>query len=373
MNESNNEAPLVQKLEDNAPSPARPGPGFWESVLWCLIFLGGQVCSLLVVAVGVFMLFALGTKDPKAFTDEQLNALKVTTEARAPGVATPMPHAIAESLGWGMVAAQAVSLLMILVVIPWRVGTGWRRQLGVRAPSCMHLLLVLLIVPGFVIMPESVQSLIHWITGWNPHSVGDELSGLFHQFPLVLTLLGVAIGPGIVEEFWCRGFLGRGLCARYGIAAGVFLTSLFFAVMHMNPAQLPAYICMGAYLHFVYLATRSIWPSVLLHAMNNGMAVVFSLVLSPAKAGQPTPIALEVFSFALLVFGSVALWTGRATVQPQSVDTEPTEWKPQYPGISAPPIGSGLRVSRLPISPVAFVFTVVAFTTMLYLGYRYLV
>jgi membrane protease YdiL (CAAX protease family) len=390
MSEPNDDPPLVRKVEDiplvraagEAQPPAeatpvppakRPGPGFWESLLWCVVFLGGQVVGLAVVTVGVFLLFALSANDPKAFTDEQLNGLKAAAEPHAPDTTSPMPQAIAEALGWGMIAAQVVALVLVLVVIPLRVGPGWRRQIGVRRPSGLHLFLVLLIVPGFIVLPDAVQSLFRWLTGWQPNSVSQDLSGLFSQLPLALTLLGVAIGPGIVEEFWCRGFLGRGLCARYGIAAGVFITSLLFALMHMNPAQIPAYLCMGAYLHFVYFATRSIWPAVLLHAMNNGMAVVLSLVLSPEKGDQPAPVVVPLTALALLIFGGVALWTGRAVARPVTASAEPAQWQPEYPGISAPPPGTGLRLEHEAASPVALAFTVVAFAAMLYLGYRFVI
>jgi hypothetical protein len=142
--------------------------------------------------------------------------------------------------------------------------------------------------------------------------------------------------------------------------------------MHMNPAQLPAYFCMGAFLHFVYFATRSIWAPILLHAMNNGTAVLLALTLSPEKADQPTPIVIPIAACALLLFGSVALWTSRAAVQSVTVRPEPTEWTPEYPGISAPPAGTGLRLGREAVSPVAILFALVSFAAVVYAGYRFL-
>lgn len=378
MSEPNNDPPLVIRPPDVADAlpaspPQRLRPGFWEALLWGAVFLAGQIFGLAVTTGAVFAAFALNTNDPKAFTDDQLNALKEAAEAGEKGTAARMPTELAQSLAWGMLAAQVVAVGLVLLVLPWRIGRGWRRQIGVRAPSGLHMLLVLLIVPGFIVLPDAAQSLVRWLTGLEPQSVGQELSGLFSHFPLPLTLLAVAVGPSVVEEFWCRGFLGRGLCARYGIAAGVFITSLLFALMHMNPASIPAYVCMGAYLHFVYFATRSIWAPILLHAMNNGTAVVLALLLSPEKVDQPTPVVVPLAAFALLLFGSVALWTSRAAVRPVSLRPEPSEWQPEYPGISAPPAGTGLRLDREPVSPVALVLTVASFGALAYLFYRLLV
>jgi membrane protease YdiL (CAAX protease family) len=321
----------------------------------------------------VFTVYALSAGDAKKFTDDQLNALKEAAEPGEKGTAARMPAELARSLAWGMLAAQVVALGLVLVVVPWRVGRGWRRQIGVRRPAWLHVVLILLVVPGFIVLPDAVQSIFRWLTGVEPQAVGQELSGLFGHFPLILSLLAVAIGPGVVEEFWCRGFLGRGLCARYGIVAGVFITSLLFAAMHMNPGSVPAYVCMGAYLHFVYFATRSIWPPILLHAMNNGTAVVLSVVLSPEKVDQPTPVVVPLVAFALLLFGSVALWTSRAAVRPLSARTEPSDWKPESPGISAPPPETGLGLGCEAVSPVALVFTILSFGALIYLGYRFLI
>jgi hypothetical protein len=184
--------------------------------------------------------------------------------------------------------------------------------------------------------------------------------------------LAVAVGPGFVEEFWCRGLMGRVLTPRIGIVAGVAVTSFLFGAMHMDPAQLPAFICMGAFLHFVYFATRSIWASILLHVMNNASAVVLALTLSPEKAAQPTPFVVVIAGLALLIFGGIALWTSRAAVRPVSVRAESSEWKPEYPGISAPPPDTGLRLEHEAVSPVAFIFTILSFGMLVYLGYRFL-
>ena len=112
------------------------------------------------------------------------------------------------------------------------------------------------------------------------------LNSVFGAFPWPLTVLAVAIGPGVVEEFWCRGFLGRGLSARYGLVTGVLLTSILFALMHVDPSLLLPIALMGAYLHFVYFVTRSIWAPILLHAMNNGVSILLALTLKPEQMDQ---------------------------------------------------------------------------------------
>ena len=371
MSAAANDPPLVLRPPE-AP-PTRPRPGFWEAGLWCAAFMAVQMIGAVACVGVVFAAYTLAAPEPSKFMHDQLEGFSKAADPKEQGERPPMPFEIGQALAWGMLAAQFAALGLIAVVVPRRVGPDWKRQLGVRRPAGFHLLLVLLVVPGFMLGADAIQTTFIDLTGIKPPTATKALNGIFGQFPWPLTFLAVAIGPGVVEEFWCRGFLGRGLSARYGLVVGVLLTSAFFALMHVDPSQLLVFSLMGAYLHFVYIATRSIWPSILLHAMNNGIAVLLVLVLPPEKFDQPTPIIVPLVALSLVIFGSVALWTGRATVEPVSTTNEGPDWKPEYPGISAPPPEANARIGYAPVSPVAVMFTIVAFGLLLFLGYRYLI
>ena len=228
-------------------------------------------------------------------------------------------------------------------------------------------------------MSGVIQEAFLWATGIRPPPAMKALNSVFSQFPWPLTVLAVALGPGLVEEFWCRGFLGRGLSARYGIVLGVLFTSVLFSAMHADPSQLLVIALMGAYLHFVYLASRSIWVPILLHAMNNCVSILLVLTLKPDQLDQdkPVPLIVTLVAFSLMLFGSVALWTSRARLEPVLHENdawwEDSGWKPEYPGISTPPADANMRLGYAMVSPVAVIFTVLSFGVLLYLGYRYLI
>jgi membrane protease YdiL (CAAX protease family) len=338
----------------------------------------------------VFAAHVFAAPNPQQFFDEQLDGLNKAMGPQAPGEksdkeADPknqrqrpeMPTAFGQALAWGMLVAQFVSLGLILVVFPRRIGRDWKRQLGVRTPYGLHVVLVLLIVPGFMIGADAIQWFFQWATGLEPPSTAKALNGVVGTCPWPLTALAVALGPGVVEELWCRGFLGRGLVARYGLVLGVLTTAVLFAAMHADPSQLLVIACMGAYLHFVYLASRCLWMPILLHASNNALAIFLGPLLKPSKY----EFVVRIAALAVLIFGSVALWTSRAELRPISGtdstwwdDTEwDGDWKPEYPGISAPPPGADVRIGYEVVSPAALIFAIVSFGVLVYLGYRYLI
>jgi membrane protease YdiL (CAAX protease family) len=109
--------------------------------------------------------------------------------------------------------------------------------------------------------------------------------------PWWLAMLAFAVGPAVNEELWFRGYLGRGLVGRYGPTAGVLLASLFFGLVHVHPVQAAYAALMGLWLHFAYRMTRSLWVPVLVHFLNNGLAVVAALLAGGASAAADAPPA----------------------------------------------------------------------------------
>ena len=356
MTEPTSDPPLVTRpdppADASAPEvPARPRPGFREAVLWCAVFVAVQMTGAVVTVAGVFAAYAAASPEPGKFVDEQLSGFTKALDPKGEGERVAMPFEFGQARAWGMPAAQFAALGLIALVLPRRIGPDWKRQIGFRAPHPLHVLLVLLLVPGFMIASDLIQTVFLWLTGMKPPSALKAVNGVFGRFPWPLTVLAVALGPGVVEELWCRGFVGRGLLARYGAAAGVLLTAGLFAAMHLDPSQLVVITCMGAYLHFVYLATRSIWAPVLLHAANNAVAILIALVFKPGdgQGNVEVPVIVYVVTLALVLFGSVALWTSRA--------------EPDAPGDARPRYGA--------VSPAALLFTFVSFGALAVLAARF--
>lgn len=118
---------------------------------------------------------------------------------------------------------------------------------------------------------------------------------------LALTLVFVALIPAIAEEYLFRGNIARGF-AKNGYFFAVLVSSALFALMHGNPLQLVHQFIIGVVCAVLYFSTRSLIPSILLHFLNNAIALVLGYFESMGK-----PIELPVWGWAIVcVVGLIA-------------------------------------------------------------------
>lgn len=95
---------------------------------------------------------------------------------------------------------------------------------------------------------------------------------------LALQLAFIAVLTPIGEEFMFRGVLVSAL-RRYGAVLSIIVSTVLFAVAHgLNLALLPA-ILVGAASALLLIRTGSVWPGVVVHAVNNGLGTVLEVVV----------------------------------------------------------------------------------------------
>ncbi len=78
----------------------------------------------------------------------------------------------------------------------------------------------------------------------------------------------------IVEETFFRGFLFPGLARRFGFAAGALLSAVLFGAAHLSGASFIPLSFFGLVLALLYGATGSIYPGIVMHSVNNSIALL---------------------------------------------------------------------------------------------------
>ncbi len=171
----------------------------------------------------------------------------------------------------GLVQYGLVAGLVLLIAA----GANPRRLLGLQSPvawtrAARPFLVVLIGVYALIgvlspfLRPGQEQGLTP--SGWD-----SSRAGAFAANFVVIAL----VGP-FVEELTYRG-LGFSLLARYGLPTAIGTTALAFGLAHGLVDGLPILIAFGAGLAWLRVRTESIYPSVLLHAAFNAIALTLAV------------------------------------------------------------------------------------------------
>ncbi len=95
---------------------------------------------------------------------------------------------------------------------------------------------------------------------------------------LFLYAFATIVPPAIIEEFTMRGVAMQPL-RKYGDKFAIIMTALVFGLMHRNAVQGIFAFIAGLVFGYIVIASNSIWPAVIVHALNNGFAVLVNVLM----------------------------------------------------------------------------------------------
>lgn len=150
------------------------------------------------------------------------------------------------------------------------------RDAGFRPVSLVTLAKMLPLTIGMMIATALAVTLSAQVFGDVPTAQDQIAPGATSlSFGDFLWILGVAaIAAPIAEEFLFRGMLYRLLRVKMRVAAAVAVSALAFAFLHFIPPLVPALLVMGVVLALVAERYDSLYPAMLVHGLNNGIAVI---------------------------------------------------------------------------------------------------
>lgn len=164
----------------------------------------------------------------------------------------------------------------------------------------------------YIIISIPIISVIQMICSFAIEKLGlgvnvTDTLGLFNYSGTLATILlfiQVAILPAIFEELFIRkGVIGI-LKNKGGIFAAI-VSSLVFATIHMNTSQFIFAFLIGILFAIVRLKTNKMYPTMILHFINNGFAVISALFYNHMIFMQIFTyfnIAINAVGFCLLIY-----------------------------------------------------------------------
>lgn len=176
--------------------------------------------------------------------------------------------------------AVALGQLLILAAPPLLLAAyaklDLRETFSLRAPALLPTLGTLLIATSIVPVGQLLQQIQGWaVPGLRPSGeMFRKQAELMLDGSLTAILIAFALVPAVCEEILFRGFLLGGLKDRARPVAVAIVVGLAFGLFHIYAEKIPLTAVLGVVLSLVCLYSGSIFPAMLIHTANNGLALL---------------------------------------------------------------------------------------------------
>lgn len=175
--------------------------------------------------------------------------------------------------GLGGVLGTQLMILMIPLAVVLYTKRSLRKTYKLRKTSIVNFIAGVVLIFGALLLGVLLTMLTSKLFPGDASSAGGGVDMLLegHGFPFVLTV--VAIAPAICEELLFRGFIMSAFKSRYKTVATIILVSVVFGVYHLSIVRFFTTAFLGAMLAITAHYSKSIFPGMLMHFLNNAISV----------------------------------------------------------------------------------------------------
>ena len=180
-------------------------------------------------------------------------------------------------------ALAYIITIALVVLIPWWVKKKKTTLEDVsldRLPSWTEIWIT---PPGFVVY-LIISGLLIWLAtsylpGFDASQVQEVgFDNLNQNYEFVLAFLALVVAVPVAEEVLFRGYLFGKLKKIVPVWLAIAVTSLVFGVLHGNLNVIIDTVALSVVLCVLRQITGTIWPSILLHMLKNGIAFYFLFI-----------------------------------------------------------------------------------------------
>lgn len=113
----------------------------------------------------------------------------------------------------------------------------------------------------------------------------------------ILSLIVMAFMPALFEETLMRGIVLHAT-EKHGYRASLFISAIWFAILHNNLANIPAMLFLGFVSCYAVWMTQSVYAGMLIHFSFNATGLVFQTTGFP----QSNTVAVIILIISILLF-----------------------------------------------------------------------
>ena len=172
-----------------------------------------------------------------------------------------------------------IASLLLSIAFAFNMRNNWQLPTASFPSAVIFLSVAIILSYGMVLEP--LQALLP-----TSDTLLEMLRGVKEQ-PIPYFIMIVIAAP-LLEEIFFRGVILDGFLKNYKALHAILVSAFIFALVHGNLVQgLNAFI-LGVLFGWIYWKTKSIIPTIILHAINNALAFAASFYSDEADIDKST-------------------------------------------------------------------------------------
>jgi uncharacterized protein len=235
----------------------KPFPALIPSALWIVLYFALQlVVTVVVISVA---LIAQKMADPAT-------ALDPLTAAENPMM-----------IIWGLVASAVLQLILMWLYLR----KGDRAEIiGLSHFGRISIgRTILVAITAIAVATAFNHVYATYIISGIP--MQDDMAKLLATIPrtpinITVGVFAIAVIAPLIEELLFRGLLQKSLMNHVPAWGAIVLSAFIFAAVHMQLYAMPALMALGAAFGYIYYKTGSLRMTIVLHMVNNALALALT-------------------------------------------------------------------------------------------------
>ena len=214
------------------------------------------------------------------------------------------------------VAGTQLIILSIPLVMAIYTKKDLKKTYSIRKPKAVPALGACIFILGIISVGIVITSIVSSIFKESSEASYESLKDIMDN-GFVITLLIVALLPAICEEMMFRGYIFAAVREKYRPVVAMIFVAVCFGLYHMSISRLFVTGLLGFGLCMSTYYTKSIFPGMLMHFINNSYSVIAYYypkaiekvlpILAVEKLSVKSAVIIAVFGITMLVAGYTIL------------------------------------------------------------------
>ncbi len=219
---------------------------------------------------------------------------------------------------WGveralLLNALVVGFVLLLPTLLVGLRKGWKLRTAFRFRSASWKVIVATLF-GTLGLGLAASQVLLWLMQWLAQMEGlpqsrymELLQATTRTLSPTLLLLATLL-PALPEELVFRGVVQQGFERRYSPVVAIVITGVVFALFHMDPLQAIIVLPIALFWGWVVWRAQSVLPSLIAHAVQNGVTALSLLESSTLAEGSVASLPLAASPQWGAAVGGLLLW-----------------------------------------------------------------